>query len=544
MFNFKNFVSAALAVFCLFEGALSGKQASTPDFSERYTYEHVIIIGVDGAGNFHKDCDTPNMDKLFIKNGAWTDNCRVTTPSISAQCWGSMLTGVKPYYHKLTNDNISKDRYAKKDYPTVFRLLRNAHPDAEIGSFVNWSPINYGLVETTAKVTLDNDYDDVLTEKICKYIKSKKPELLFIQFDSVDHAGHSYGYGTEDYLKSIETIDEYVGDIYNAIKSAGIADSTLLIITADHGGIGTSHGGTTEEEMNTFFGVNGTSVNKTGDISVLGRDLAAIVCYALGIEGNQENWDSFIPENLFLDNMKPEQRPEVELPEATGKKTPAIGTAAGIDKYIDMEHLVTGLFFDNGLADIKEGTEVKTEGTVYYPSGYYGSAIRVSGEGYLSFPALEVGDGSYTVSFWVKMDEGQEGARVFFSNKDYENENNYGYAYVYNSASKFNFAKEGARFDFDYSDPEDFTVWNHITVSVDKDERKVRIFTNFEMTAEDTFRKTFQNSTFDTGMPLNFGQDGTGKFAESMTAEFDDILIFDKALTAEEVAALGNYYIK
>ena len=278
-------------------GTLPETVPETEPAPERVTYKHVIIIGIDGAGNFHKDCDTPNMDEIFLGNGAWTDFCRASTPSISAQCWGSMLLGVKPSVHKLTNDIIGSKEYKNADYPTIFKLVREAHPDAELGAFCNWYPISDGIIERDLDVTTDRGEDDVLTGKICSYINLKKPELLFIQFDSVDHAGHSATYGSKTYLKALETVDGCVGEIYNAIKSAGILDDTLLIITADHGGLGTSHGGSSDAEMNTFFGAVGKSVNPTSDLTMTGRDLASIVCYALGVEGN-EKWDSYIPANL------------------------------------------------------------------------------------------------------------------------------------------------------------------------------------------------------------------------------------------------------
>ena len=130
---------------------------------ERVTYKHVIIIGIDGAGNFHQKCNTPNMDEIFLGNGAWTDFCRASTPSISAQCWGSMLLGIKPSVHKLTNDIIGSKEYKNADYPTIFKLVREAHPDAELGSFCNWYPISDGIVERDINVTKEQIFPERTT---------------------------------------------------------------------------------------------------------------------------------------------------------------------------------------------------------------------------------------------------------------------------------------------------------------------------------------------------------------------------------------------
>ena len=545
MLKINRFLSAAVSFLLLFEGGIIKKnEDKKPSFDERYEYEHVIVIGVDGAGNFHKNCSTPNMDKIFIKNGAWTDTCRASTPSISAQCWGSMLTGVKPYLHKLTNDTVTHVPNATAFmYPTFFALVRAAHPDAELGAFCNWNPINTGIIEKKAGVTFDTDYDPELCDKICTYIEDKKPELLFIQFDSVDHEGHSSGYGSDEYYKVIENVDGYVGKIYSSIKNAGILDDTLLIITADHGGINDTHGGASEEEMNVFFGAVGTSVNKTDDLVLCGRDLAAIVCYALGVDGN-ENWDSYIPQNMFLDNMTPEARPADEIAEHENAKTPAAGTPEAIENFIDMSTLRTGLFFDEGLADIGGKENVETVGTVYYPEGYYGSSLRVSSEGYLSFPNIDFADEDFTISFWIKLDDGQANESVIFSNKDCTDSRNEGFVYSYNGASKLDLGNGSESTGFDYSDPEDFTRWNHVTIVFDRYTRHVTFYSNFVKISDDWYKRTYSDVVFATGLPLNFGQDATGSFDKAVTAQFDDILIFDKVLSEEEIANLRNYYVK
>jgi len=56
-------------------------------------YEHVIVIGVDGMGNFNRDTDTPNFDRIF-DHGAVTYNCLSMVPTISAQNWVECFSAV------------------------------------------------------------------------------------------------------------------------------------------------------------------------------------------------------------------------------------------------------------------------------------------------------------------------------------------------------------------------------------------------------------------------------------------------------------------
>ena len=58
-------------------------------------YKHVILIGIDGAGNFYRNTNAKAIRKMFSE-GAGTDRCLTVYPTESAQCWGSMLTGIYP----------------------------------------------------------------------------------------------------------------------------------------------------------------------------------------------------------------------------------------------------------------------------------------------------------------------------------------------------------------------------------------------------------------------------------------------------------------
>lgn len=270
-------------------------------------YSHVIVIGVDGAGSWFRDADTPFFDKIFEK-GAVTYNALSSKPTISAECWGSMLIGVGPEIHKLTNNKVSVLPYPLwSKNPTVFRRIRKAYPDAELGSYCDWNPINKGIVEKTLGVSKRTAKDKELTPLICDYIREKKPLFLFVHFDSVDGAGHGNGYGTAAHIDAISKVDKLIGDVYSSIDKAGIADDTLFMVIADHGGTNDgsgkgTHGGWTDEEKYVTFAATGKDI-KNGEIDEMNiRDLAAIVLYATGVDipaFNEKGWTSQIPDGLF-----------------------------------------------------------------------------------------------------------------------------------------------------------------------------------------------------------------------------------------------------
>ncbi len=280
-------------------------------------YSHVIVVGIDGAGAFFKDADTPCFDRIF-ENGAVTYGALSSNPSISAECWGSMLLGVGPEIHKLNNGIVSSELYpVDSSFPSLFRRIREAYPDAELGSYCDWNPITYGIVENNLGVSHDTANDDKLTPIICDYVRNKKPEFLFIQLDSVDGAGHKHGYGTPPFMKRLNEVDEYIDAIHSSAEEAGIIDDTLFIVIADHGGTnpgfgqGGGHGGWTDEEKYVTFAATGKGVRKTDIKKMNIRDLAAIVLYAFGIEApefDEKGWTSQIPEGIFDDGEIPAYR--------------------------------------------------------------------------------------------------------------------------------------------------------------------------------------------------------------------------------------------
>ena len=269
--------------------------------SER-KYSHVIVIVVDGAGAFIKDADTPNFDKIF-KDGAVTYRAISSRPTISAECYGSMLLGVDPAIHGLTNSKVDEKPYPlDSKFPSLFRRIRNVYPDAELGSYCDWDPITRGIVESDAGVSNASARDTELTPIICDYIKEKKPDFLFVQMDSVDGAGHCKGYGSEDHLQRIHEVDLLINDIHDAAVDAGIIDDTLFVVLADHGGEGYGHGGWSDTELYVTFAVKGNGVVKgeIGDINI--RDIAAMVLYVFGIEApefDEEGWTAQIPHGIW-----------------------------------------------------------------------------------------------------------------------------------------------------------------------------------------------------------------------------------------------------
>lgn len=265
--------------------------------------ERVFIIGLDGAGNFIKDTKTPNIHRL-LENGVLTYSAQATFPTISAECWGSMLHGVTPEKHCLTNDVVASRNFPEDSpYPSVFKIVKEAWPESKLVAFSCWEPINNGIIEQSAQDYSVSKPDGDLVVEIASYIhKNPDLKLMFVQLDEPDGAGHQHGYGTKPYLDCITETDSHVGVIIEAIREAGLIDSSLIIINSDHGGGGDdpySHGSDHPQDMTVFWGCHGPGINRAAQLEGFqNMDTAAVVLHALGIEV-PEQFEAKLPQELF-----------------------------------------------------------------------------------------------------------------------------------------------------------------------------------------------------------------------------------------------------
>ena len=109
--------------------------------------KHVVFIGLDGWGAYSlPKADMPNVKKL-MEDGAYTLKKRSALPSSSAINWASMFMGAGPELHGYTEWGSKTpelpSRVLNKNgiFPTVFQLLRDARPEAEIGCLYEWEGI-------------------------------------------------------------------------------------------------------------------------------------------------------------------------------------------------------------------------------------------------------------------------------------------------------------------------------------------------------------------------------------------------------------------
>ena len=508
-----------------------------------YTYKRVALIGVDGAGNFFRQAETPNIDRIFA-SGSVAYDVYTSSPSISAECWGSMLHGVTPDLHRLTNGIVGSVPYdVASPFPSVFRTIRENDADCELASFCNWNPINVGIIEQGLGVHEDTAGDAALCDKICAYLEEHDPKLLFVQFDEVDGAGHRNGYGTAAHLAQITVTDGYVGRIWEAYEKRGFLEDTLFIVTADHGGFGTSHGGNTEEEMRVMYALCGKTVAKNAaavDMQI--RDCASVVLHALGY-AQSENWTSIVPTGVF-EGVEATARPEFKV--AFMKDYRVRGSVPtpteDVSRLFGKDDLKAYFPFDGDGADATGRIASAMSGKMYYLDGYFGKGARMD-DGCFTLDGISFGDRSFSLALWIKTG-GFTRDPVLLSNKNWKSGKNPGFVMsLCGVNAQFNCGDGQNRCDFSVQLPLDFKDgWVYVVLSVDREANTVGGSVDFAPLQFKAMPEALRGVSLDTEYPARIGQDGTGEYPHRLSALIDEMVIVDHAVTDEEIVALKEFY--
>ncbi|MFA6448331.1 MAG: alkaline phosphatase family protein [bacterium] len=248
------FIAAAIAsnIFCVNAEAASPKK-------------NIIIISWDGVQRNHlnellKDGKLPNLAAL--RDEGKLIPIDITTHTTDTKAGHTqMLTGYKPDVTGVYNNG----RYAAiPEGMTVFERLENGFgkdnivtlaltgKSHHIGSLPAGKrregkqkklKIRPAEPWNNAKAHLDvwdgdkqRDAAEVgpfALEYVRKY--AAEPFFFFLHFSDPDHNGHKHGENSKEYSDAIITCDKWLGGLREKLAAHGIADKTLIYVTADHG---------------------------------------------------------------------------------------------------------------------------------------------------------------------------------------------------------------------------------------------------------------------------------------------------------------------
>ena len=507
--------------------------------------KRVVLFGIDGAGTFFEQASTPNMDRIFA-GGAVSRRTLTEIPTISAECWGGMLHGVPCLWHGLTNAIVGSKPYPVDScYPSVFRVIREAVPEAKLASFCDWNPINGGIIEENLNVFKYHAPAAELVEPAIAYIRENDFTFLFFQFDNVDGAGHRYGYGTAEHLAAITENDAYIGRIVAAIGERGWLEDTLILVEADHGGtpndgFGGHHGGVSEAEKYVSFFAAGAGVARGEVRDMLVRDTPAVILHGLGIP-QPEAWTARVPGGLFRDCPDGKERPAGCPPAGSTVEVAAMEEKGAFrNAFADWEPLLY-LPFESD-SEFPFGTV--THGKLYRQEGRVGQGMGFA-DGALELDCRGLKQG-YSLLFWIRADQSlchsnavalAAGVDCRQASKEpgfrLEIHENFIRALVCGEVRE-----QPCRLEL--TCPGDFVdKWNHVAMSMDPDAGHICLRVNF---GKPYYCGLPKDMALLDACKLFVGKDVTLDPHDRLPGVMDDLCLCRRSLWDEEAQRLKQYY--
>jgi predicted AlkP superfamily pyrophosphatase or phosphodiesterase len=300
MLSIRTLVSLFLAVFLCCGGAFADALPRA---------QHVFIVSFDqGAPAGIEKADMP-VFKSMAEEGAHTWEAYTIVPSSTLPSHTSMLTGVGIQKHQVLWNDLNPEKGFVK-VPTIFSLAKEAGlVTAMVVSKGKFQTLN--LPGSLDAFLLPTDASSLgVAEAFVGMVGKMKPNLCFIHFGEPDVAGHAYGMFSPEKMAALANSDVALGKIVKAIKESGLLETSVIILTADHGGhdvipegigqtgatgqppVHGTHGSASAEDVTIPWIAWGTGVRKHFAITapVVQYDTAATALWLLSIP---------IPENFW-----------------------------------------------------------------------------------------------------------------------------------------------------------------------------------------------------------------------------------------------------
>ena len=166
-------------------------------------------------------------------------------------------------------------------------MRRDQKPDMKSALFFDGGQGFPWIVEDGAadKVGIGQGADATMSLAL-DCVKTNHPALVFLHVDLLDHAGHTYCWESPEYAQALLHSGELLARLMSELRDANLLSSTAILISADHGGVGKSHGGSTMTEIEIPWLLHGPGIARGKELTapINTYDTAATVAYLLGIK--------------------------------------------------------------------------------------------------------------------------------------------------------------------------------------------------------------------------------------------------------------------
>lgn len=242
------------------------------------TKKKVLVLGYDGcrADLFASVATAQNSAvRTLLDNGGHAVLSYaggVNYPAVNTQAtstapgWCSMLTGQWADVHGIYNNGVAKSN----DHLTLLTTLVQDGLADSTAYYVSWDGHFIGanttyinektFVETQGMPVVFSDATDdngTKANALADLNKADCSDFIFTIFEYTDHTGHGSGFTPKNaaYMQAFHDADATGKALLRAVESreSYAEEDWLILITTDHGGWSTRHGGDTLEERITFI---------------------------------------------------------------------------------------------------------------------------------------------------------------------------------------------------------------------------------------------------------------------------------------------------
>ena len=255
--------------------------------------DRVLIVSFDGLRpDAIEKAKMVNVQAL-MQSGAYTLSAQTIMPSTTLPAHSSMLVGTCPAKHIVRWDlYVPQNGFAIGT--DIFDLAHTIGLQTamvvgkeKLRQVTEPASIDYfAFIDGTDKI---EDYSTIKELAINQVLQGFN--LMFLHFPSGDLAGHDHGWMSKKQLKAYASDDAEFGVVLQSLKDHGLYESTIIIVTSDHGGHDTTHGYDLPEDMTIPWIISGPRVHP-GQImtQVHTMDTAATTAFVLGLPLPPE-WD-------------------------------------------------------------------------------------------------------------------------------------------------------------------------------------------------------------------------------------------------------------
>ena len=282
----------ALSALFWTAGQAVAQNATTAPASAPAADKRVLIISVDAMRpDLALRAETPTL-RGMLKKGTFTFWARTTAVSITLPSHTSMLTGVKPDRHGIVwNTDLPLKQPIYPAVPTLFELAHKAGlttamaaGKSKFSALAKPHTLDWSFVPGSGLTT-----DQAVTDQAVAMIRDHQPQVLFVHLPDTDTAGHRYGWGSDEQIKAIENADAQIRRLLDALDEKHLRERTLIIVTADHGGAGKTHGADDPRSRHIPWIATGPGVRENYDLTLLAEltvnteDTFATACWFMDI---------------------------------------------------------------------------------------------------------------------------------------------------------------------------------------------------------------------------------------------------------------------